>query len=897
MLAAFVSGAAGLLYEIVWIRSLGLIVGGEAAATHSVLAAYFVGSAAGAYFLGRRFERAESPLAVYALLETAVMGTGLLSLGVLQALDHTVPLISSGSSGPGLGAIGFGAALLVCFPATFCMGATLPILVGASVRGVLDTQRAVSRLYCFNTLGAVGGSLAAVLVLLVAAGSRATIGAAAALNLLAALVALGARKQHLASSQQAISIVEHTESGQPARCPHGDSTGITGTRLLAALGLAGFAGLAFQIAAVRVLALTIESTVYSFCVTLSAYLLGIVVASGLCARTRIVEVASKHVPVVLGLAALALAASGHLLRAAHPLHTYLQSVSGETFYGQLLAQALTAMIVVLPAALPTTLVFCTLTPSLALANGRPISAVGSAVMATTLGSGLAPLVVGFVAFALDGARGGVWTSVIALTLATLIVMPWKQRAGASIAQATILVTPTGIAVALCLMLPTPLFTWPTLDGRQLLYSIEGAGAAVAVEESGGHRLLRTGSKYFEGGSAGVFVERRQGHLPMLLHPRPMSALVLGLGTGTTLGAVAAHPGVRTDGVELLAEVLGTMQYFTASNGSVFDSPAVRLVHADARSFVRASAARGRKYDVVIADQYHPQQAGVGNLYTLEHFRATRQLLAPSGHFMQWLSLYELPPSALAVLVRTFLDVFPHVSGWYAYFNGNTGTLGLLGSNTPPALDWDRVTERSASPSITAILGGTLYQRPIELFGSFVIDRKGLERLAGQGPLNTDDRPIIEHMVPRGYRHDVELRMQSLNLVRRHRSLPDSDTIVFARDSERAAQQRAQLGGWQQAVDALLRGQQAAARRDEKSAAQAFVEGISAAPELRLNYLLLRALIVEWAQLGRVAEARDLIGQVVGIDPSNSDARMMLERFAQPTREASAASGAHAPFAL
>jgi len=162
---------------------------------------------------------------------------------------------------------------------------------------------------------------------------------------------------------------------------------------------------------------------------------------------------------------------------------------------------------------------------------------------------------------------------------------------------------------------------------------------VQVEERSGLRILRTGNHLYEGGDRGTFAQRRQGHLPMLLHPSPHRVLVLGVGTGSTVGAVAMHPGVRIEAVELLAEVLETLPYFAESNSHAGANAAVRFHQADARSYVRAEVQNRHQYDVVIADLFHPQQAGVGNLYTREHFAAIRALLEPGGLFMQWVPLY------------------------------------------------------------------------------------------------------------------------------------------------------------------------------------------------------------------------------------------------------------------
>src|SRR5207247_1000308 len=109
------------------------------------------------------------------------------------------------------------------------------------------------------------------------------------------------------------------------------------------------------------------------------------------------------------------------------------------------------------------------------------------------------------------------------------------------------------------------------------------------------------------------------------------------------------------GVELVPEILEMLPYFEPHNNAPARHPQLTLHAADARRFVRVSKAQ---YDVIVADLFHPARDGAGALYTLEHFSAIRDRLAPGGLFCQWLPLYQLDDFTLRVIVRTFLEVFP-----------------------------------------------------------------------------------------------------------------------------------------------------------------------------------------------------------------------------------------------
>src|SRR5690606_30731787 len=114
-----------------------------------------------------------------------------------------------------------------------------------------------------------------------------------------------------------------------------------------------------------------------------------------------------------------------------------------------------------------------------------------------------------------------------------------------------------------------------------------------------------------------------------------------------------HPSLRhVDAVELVPAVLEQLHHFADINGAVAEDDRVRLHAADARRFVAASAER---YDVIVADLFHPGRDGAGNLYAREHFENVREHLASGGVFAQWLPLYQLDAPTLRVVMRTFAE--------------------------------------------------------------------------------------------------------------------------------------------------------------------------------------------------------------------------------------------------
>src|SRR3970040_17305 len=192
LLCFFLSGAAGLIYQVAWGKALGLVFGNTVYAISTILAVFMGGLALGSAYRGRWSQRYPNAVALYGWIELAIAATGALSLVGLAGVRHlyfaAYPLVSGFM--PTLVALRFvGAAVVLLLP-TFLMGGTLPILVGGLTRRSAELGARVSRLYWINTLGAVAGTFAAGFLFLPALGLRLTVALAVALNLLAGVIAL-----------------------------------------------------------------------------------------------------------------------------------------------------------------------------------------------------------------------------------------------------------------------------------------------------------------------------------------------------------------------------------------------------------------------------------------------------------------------------------------------------------------------------------------------------------------------------------------------------------------------------------------------------------------------------------------------------------------------------------
>ena len=114
LLLFFLSGAAGLVYEVTWARSLGLVFGASHLAVATVLAVYMGGQALGATIFGRRVDRAERPLrlsreqriTLQVLAVVVAAAGGIMFLGFFISLVGTIgaPLDAIEETGQRMGA-------------------------------------------------------------------------------------------------------------------------------------------------------------------------------------------------------------------------------------------------------------------------------------------------------------------------------------------------------------------------------------------------------------------------------------------------------------------------------------------------------------------------------------------------------------------------------------------------------------------------------------------------------------------------------------------------------------------------------------------------------------------------------------------------------------------------
>jgi tetratricopeptide (TPR) repeat protein len=254
-----------------------------------------------------------------------------------------------------------------------------------------------------------------------------------------------------------------------------------------------------------------------------------------------------------------------------------------------------------------------------------------------------------------------------------------------------------------------------------------------------------------------------GQLPLLLAPRLDDVLVVGLGSGVTLGSVLTHPVGRVDCLELEDAVVRASRFFDARSGAPLDDPRVRLLVNDARNDLLV---RDRDYDVIISEPSNPWIPGAATLFTRDFFAVARRRLRPDGVFCQWIQMYELWPEDFQTILRSFMAVFPAVQIWRV-----GADAVLLGGDADVPLPIDRMLSR-VNGRVRADLVRVGIRSPEDLLAHFWIGGEELRRAALPGPLNTDDNMRIEFAAP--------LRMMSRDPARLERQARELNGMFVGR---------------------------------------------------------------------------------------------------------------------
>ena len=752
----FLSGTSALIYQVLWLRLLGLVFGVTVYAASTVWAVFMAGLAVGSFAGGRMADRVRRPLVWLGVAEGLIGVTALATPLALDALQRAYAAVqpSLGTSLVTLTMVRLAISFLVLIVPSALMGATLPLIVKSSLLRTRGLGGSVGVLYATNTAGAIAGSLAAGLVLIPRLGIRGSFLIAAAVNGLVALAAIA-----LGRSQPA-SVAATTDAGVTGDASPAATEGepaISRMQLrtvLLVFAVSGFVSLALEVVWFRVVTLFLRPTVYGYSMMLAAVLGGIAIGSYAAAPLLARRAPARWlIPLAWLEGALAIASvlSFAVLPAIPRVMTAVGPAVASVLGPYLAYQAIVSFIVIFPAML----LFGAAFPIGLHVWASPVRQAGSDLGArvgtfyslNVAGAIAGSLAAGFVLLpALGSRRTLIALGVLTLLSALAILAVASGRTALRLVSAAALTAAFVVAVRVTPD-PTTAFLAQRYAGQQVVWQREAVQASVSVhrEHGGTHTLNVSGNHQASTSGATPRVHQRIGNLPMIVHPDARHALVIGLGGGATAGALAEHTGVTADVVELSREVTEAAgQFFRPINFDVLRKPTVRMHVDDGRNFLLLTPSR---YDVITADVILPIHAGSGNLYSAEYFRLARRALKPGGLVVQWVAGTDAEYKTIA---RTFLSVFPETTVW------GDGTL-LLGSVDPLRLrrqdfEWKMSVPRRRE--MAAMLGVKSFEDLLKLYRA---GPRELRDFVGSGPILTDDRPLVEYFLSLPRDREMDLR--------------------------------------------------------------------------------------------------------------------------------------------
>ncbi|MEK7674543.1 MAG: fused MFS/spermidine synthase [Verrucomicrobiota bacterium] len=765
LLLFFCSGATALIYEVVWSKYLSLMFGSTVQAQTIVLAVFMGGLALGNRIFGRRSDLLAQPLASYGYVEFAIGLYAFFFNGLYALADHAFVRLGSRvlEQSAGLLLLKGGLSVLLLLAPTVLMGGTLPLLVAWLQKESTDAGRRSARFYSVNSLGAVCGAGLAGFFLVRELGMVSSLQMTALANVLIGITAVAlARLQASTTPTPAPSAASSLASNE--------NRAVSLSKLgwaCVLVAVTGGVSMGLEVLSSRCLSLIFGGSLQAFAIVLMAFIFGIGIGSAVIASPRAARIQQESAIFFLILGA---ACWIGLFVATIEEWTviYSQARSGLAanatgyFYHQSLITIISLIVLGVPAALlGAVLPLCMRLVS--QASSTLGNHVGQLLTWNTLGAVAGVMLTGFVLMPKLGLRGSLGLLAVMLSVVALL-LAWarRQQNGPMVAG--------GVAFVLLWIilgggegwrhvlgsgifrLRTANLTVAMMEERKkyikILFYEDAADATVSVETSAQEKedneiVLRINGKPDASTRGDLSTQYLLGHLPLLARPDSRQVFVLGFGSGITAGAVLGHPIDQLTIAENCQPVLQAAKWFEPWNRGVLTNSRTRVWVEDARTILKLSP---QTYDIIISEPSNPWMAGIGSVFSREFYELAAGRLREGGVMAQWFHIYEMHDGIVNLVLRTFGTVFPFLEVW----DSESGDIILLGSKKPwkSSLEvYQRVYDRALPRQDLERIG---LKTPETVFARQIASQRSGFALAGDGPIQSDEFPVLEYAAPRAF---------------------------------------------------------------------------------------------------------------------------------------------------
>ena len=851
---------------MVWMRLLALSFGSMVFAVGAVLSSVMAGLALGSFVLGRVSDRWKRPLLAYAMLEAGIGVTALIVPRLLSLVGGVALPHGSGTAAfLGQASFTFALSFIVLLVPTALMGGTLPLLSRVLVGGGRNVAARVGGLYSANTFGGVAGVALGGIVLLPLIGMARTTLLAVALNL-AVAICVGAIAWRGESS---VAAVRETSYSSESRRP-----GPVGAVILLAIGLSGLAAMVYEVSWTRSLALVIGSSIYAFSTMLLSFIFGIGLGSFIFAKAFRRRSPSVGVFSYLEMA-IALSAAGvvfsfdRLPLLFMRMYGALAPGVGLLFIGELLICFLVMLV-------PTVLFGAALPLAAHIFSAR-VQGVGRAV-GTVYGSNTLGCIVGstcasFLLIPLVGLETTLNVAITVNAAVALLVYIWSaHRRGVKLAFSAVCIACVAAVVAaprqwdrgvmsigvapnaVWLHKLTRLGDLETIASvPELLYYRDGLSATVAVKKDQRDISMSIDGKTDASAVGDLPTEMLVGYLPLFIHSRPETVMVLGLGSGISLAAAVSFGVDHAECLEIEPAVVEASRFFAHANRNVLSHPRSRVLLADARHHLLTT---DTKYDVITSEPSNPWMAGISNLFTKEFYEICARRLNPGGVLCQFIHGYNLSEEDFRMVMATFSSVFPHKQLWSSAFGLDYLMIGSLDSVSP---DLQRTFLNMDDRDVQRDLAQIGIVEATDLYAHFLFAGSVWDELATGARLNTDDLPVLEFSAPKSLYLTADIINSPIGDILHSPGIDDLPGLV--------------LSGEDRAKIHVRRGDLFLLHDFFSQAIREYDAAAGYAPELHTPVLRRAAVRLTMAQRGSRASlslAREDLDRAHGLDPNWPD---------------------------
>jgi spermidine synthase len=694
----FLTGAAGLVYQVTWQKYLSRLLGADSTATAIILATFLGGLSLGYYLCGKFSARIKYQLLGFALLEGTI---GIWCLAFPMVFTAVDVLTRSWSFSPPFWILFQGvlcSAFLIGVP-TICMGGTVPLMTRGISQNLKEATSVHATIYSINTAGAVLGALLAGFYLIPRFGLPFTVRGTALVNLGACLffLLIASRFKPQPSAE-----TKPVSPGKAQQTSHRFPAPILYTVALTS----GFYVMTLENVLIRFTNFSMGSSSYSFSLIVAVFILSIAVGSYIVARLPKIDASLLFWNQFL--IAISLLGIYYSLDTwpywAHVIRIGFQPNSvGFWQYYSFVFLSLTVILI-----LPVGCMGATI-PIAFHELKRDLHTVGKhsgLLLAWNTIGNLTGSIIGGIAFYYFFNNDRIFLFAVLLAACSACFIA-RSMSGTYFFSGGLLAI-----LALCFLMFTPLYDQNrfmagtfviqnpleySLNGPKsffenrnrrftLLFYDDDPVSTVAVVDNGVKPIpkqdnlsIMVNGKSDSATTGDIYTTKLLAHLPALLARERKEVLVIGLGTGVTAGELTLYPDIEhIDVAEISPAVIAALPYFKDSTYAVHENPKLRILAGDA---FRILGRNEKKWDIVISEPSNPWVTGVDLLFTREFYKMVRTHLTSDGMFLQWVQNYAISENTIGMILNTVKQEFPN----YRVFWSTAGDLLILASTAPLTL--------------------------------------------------------------------------------------------------------------------------------------------------------------------------------------------------------------------